>query len=210
METILKNAIDKAKLLGASYADARVIKKKSESINVKDGCVISFFNEEMGIGIRVLVNGCWGFASSSRIEKALDIVKKAIAIAKASGYVKKKGVFLEKYPPIVATYNTPYEIDPFSVSLEKKVGVLLEADKLMGKAPKVKTREGLIFSFSEEKFFANSEDSFITQNIVGCGGGITCNAVDNKEVETRSYPNNFGGDFITGGYEFIEKMDIVG
>ncbi len=210
MEIILKNTIERAKMLGASYADCRIVKRKRESVVVKDGSVRSSFYEEMGLGVRVLVNGAWGFASSSRIEEALVVAKKAFEIAKASGCAKKEDVLLGNYPPIIATYNTPYKIDPFSVQIEKKIELLLEADKLIGKNPKVKTKEGSIESSQEEKFFANTEGSFITQNIISCGGGITCNAVDNSEVETRSYPNNFGGDFITGGYEFIEKLDFVG
>lgn len=210
MDEILRNAIGRAEMLGASYADGRIEMKKREFIVVKDGNVIPSFYEEIGIGIRVLVNGAWGFASSGRIEDADDIAKRAIDIAKASGCAKKEDVFLEKYPAISATYNTPYKIDPFSVSLSEKIGLLLKCCELMGKNLKVKTREASIESFFCKKLFANTEGSFITQNIITCGGGITCNATDNGEVQTRSYPNNFGGDFITGGYEFIEKMDFIG
>ncbi|MEW6482046.1 MAG: TldD/PmbA family protein [bacterium] len=210
MEHILKNAVDWARLLAASYADARVVMRKTESITVKDGCVYPLFGEEMGLGIRVLKDGAWGFASSSRIEEAENIVKKAIEIAKSSSVSKKSDISFERDKPIVDSYETPCKIDPFNVSVEKKIGLLLECDKLMGKNPKIKTKEGSIFSFSEEKFFANTEGSFISQKIISCGGGITCNAVSNGEVQTRSYPNNFGGDFITGGYEFIEEVDFLG
>ncbi|MEW6103352.1 MAG: TldD/PmbA family protein [bacterium] len=209
MEDILKKAIDRANLLGSGYSDARVVIRKTESITVKDGCVYPSYSEEMGLGIRVLKDGCWGFASSSRIEEAENTVKKAIEIAKSTKLSKEKDISFEGYKPIIDRYETPFKIDPFSISVENKVGLLLQSDKLMGKNPKIKTKEGSISSFSEEKFFANTEGSFICQKIVSCGGGITCNAVSNGEVQTRSYPNNFGGDFITGGYEFIEEMDFV-
>jgi len=209
MDAILKDVIERAKLLGASYADCRIIRRKIESIHVKNESVLPSFYEELGIGIRVLVQGAWGFASSSNIEESLFVVKKAFDIAKASGCVMKGGVFLEKSVPVIATYNTPFQIDPFKVPIEEKVGLLFKACELMGKNPKVKTKEASIESFFEEKLFANTDGSFITQNITTCGGGITCQAVDNGEVQTRSYPNNFGGDFITGGYEFIEKLDFL-
>lgn len=209
MDDVLKDAIQRAKMLGASYADGRIVRKKGENIVVKDGRVIFSFYEELGIGIRVLLNGAWGFASGSKIEKGWDVAKKAINIAKASG-LKKKDVSIETYPPISASYTTPCKIDPFSVSLAKKIELLLKCCELMGKNSKIKTCEASIECFREEKLFANTEGRFITQNIITTGGGITCNAVDNGEVQTRSYPNNFGGDFITGGYEFIEKMDFLG
>lgn len=210
MESILKNAIQMASMLGASYADARIVRKKREVIVVKDRRVIPTFYEELGIGIRVLIDGAWGFASSSNIEEAIDVVKKAKDVAKASGRIKGKDVILEKYPPISASYTTPYEIDPFSISPSKKGELLLKSCELIMKNPKIKTCEASIESLKEEKLFGNTEERWITQHIITCGGGITCTAVDNGEVQTRSYPNNFGGDFISGGYEFIEKMDFIG
>ncbi|HAW50413.1 TPA: peptidase C69 [bacterium] len=210
MEEVVKNTIDFAKLKGASYADCRIVERREEDVSVVDGRVSLSSKEDLGIGVRVIVDGSWGFASSSRIDEVENVVLDAISIAKASCLVKKEDIIFSEEDTIVASYKTQHKINPFDVSLEKKVGMLLVCDSLMSKNPKIKRKEGSIYSFFEKKFFANSNGSFITQEIIYCGGGITCNAVEKNEVQTRSYPNNFGGDFQTSGFEFIEKLDLPG
>ena len=75
------------------YGDARVVSTKTESIMVKNGKVEEVeVSKSMGFGVRVLLDGAWGFASSFKLEEDnIDkVIKKAIEIAKASGLVKKK------------------------------------------------------------------------------------------------------------------------
>ena len=64
MRDLTDRALDTATSLGASYADARVVRRLDESIAIKSGRVEGVASgESEGFGVRVLVDGAWGFAS---------------------------------------------------------------------------------------------------------------------------------------------------
>ncbi len=63
-------------------------------------------------------------------------------------------------------------------------------------------------SYKTEKIFASTEGSYIEQEIVECGAGIAATAIEGSEVQVRSYPNSFRGNFATQGYEWIEKLAL--
>lgn len=208
-------ALDLAAARGAQYADVRLIPISiSEDISVKNGVVENLeYSESAGFGVRVLLDGVWGFASSSTLsdKEVARVVDLAVNIARASATTKQRDVRLAS--ALIwkrARYVSPVEIDPFRVSLEEKVDLLVKADQLMKQAStKVKVTE-CVLSFSRtRKFFASTEGTNILQEIVITGGGISAKAVDGEEVQVRSYPNSFGGNFATRGYEFIEAMDLL-
>ena len=115
MDTLSAQALETARLKGAQYADIRVVHSQHENISVKDGVVENMItNESLGLGVRVLVGGAWGFASSRGMTPAeVDrIVDLAVKIAKASALVRGDPVQLG--PPVTSkgTYTTPIQIDP--------------------------------------------------------------------------------------------------
>ena len=135
MKDFLSRALNFAHLRGAQYADIRVVDKRNEFIQVKNGQPESLKNfTTFGFGVRVLVNGSWGFASSSRLNEAeLDrVVQLAIEIGKASTLVQKQRVNLGPAVTSQGVYCTPVAVDPFNVSLDEKMAVLMAADKEMG------------------------------------------------------------------------------
>src|SRR5215831_7151774 len=126
-------ALDLTVKAGADYADVRLIPfSASENISVKDGIVENLeYGESAGFGVRVLLDGVWGFASSFTIsEKELArVVELAVQIAKASATTKQKPVNLSAN--LIwkrAKYTTNVVTDPFKVSLEEKVDLLVKAD----------------------------------------------------------------------------------
>ena len=208
-------ALDVAIRKGADYADVRIIPySATEDISVKNGVVENLeYTESAGFGVRVLLDGVWGFASSSNpTEKEIPrVVELALRIAKASALTRKKPVKLSS--ALIwknAQYKGSYSIDPFKVSLEEKVDLLVKADQLMRKqSSKVKITECDLTFNRLIKFFSSTEGSFIRQEIVISGGGISARAVEGEEVQTRSYPNSFRGNFAAKGYEFIEAMNLL-
>ena len=65
MYELVTRALDTARLKGAGYADVRVVQTEQERYVVRNGAVDTLsMDQSMGFGVRVLVNGCWGFASS--------------------------------------------------------------------------------------------------------------------------------------------------
>jgi TldD protein len=213
LKEILTHALDMANLRGAQYADVRVVNHCEESLSVKDGIVENLSSSETeGVGVRVLVNGAWGFASSRDLNNAeIDrITDQAIEIAHASGLVSGEKVDLGPKVTCQGTYQTPVQIDPFSVSMEDKLALLMSADMELGKVKGVRTRQSHTTMQKEQKYFANTEGAFTEQTLIETGGGIQATVVGGNEIQIRSYPNAFARQQVTGGWEAMLSWDLPG
>ena len=214
MKDITARALNIAEQRGATYADIRVVTRLTQRIAVKNGQVEALQQDEtLGFGVRVIVNGAWGFASSARLEgKEVErVVTQAVAIARASALTKIKDVNLGFKVQSTGIYETPYKIDPFTVSLDEKIGLLLKADAEMRKAKGVKVARGEMAFQRENKIFASTEGAEVKQEIVESGCGIVAMATDLQtgDVQVRSYPNAGGRHQQTRGYEFILEHKLA-
>lgn len=213
MKEITSRALEVARRQGAQYADIRVVQRRTESIRVKNKTVQNVSTgESTGFGVRVLYDGAWGFASSARLDPAEveEVTREAVSIARASALVKKgDGVRLSPVDAAVDTWKSPLKIDPFLVKMEDKIALLLEATKVMLKEKDVRLAEGSMSFFAEKKIFASTEGAYIEQEKTETGAGITATAVAGGEVQRRSYPTSFGGNFAARGYEFVQEMHLV-
>ncbi len=213
MKELSNMALDKARDLGASYADIRIVTNKGESIRTKNGNVDSMGSSvSKGFGVRVLYDGAWGFASSSLVneEEVGAITEEAVSIAKASATLKRgKGVELAPVEPVTARWESKFKIDPFEVKAEDKISLLLEADALMRKNPQVRIASGSMWCMREDKVFASTEGSYIEQVKTETGAGIEAMATDGREMQRRSYPNSAGGDCGSLGYELVLDLDLA-
>jgi TldD protein len=214
MRDLTARALNHAQVRGASYADVRIVTRLTQRIAVKNGQVEALAQDEtQGVGVRVIVNGAWGFASSSRLDarEIERVVTQATAIAKASSMVKNKDLQLGPPVTVQATYTTPVREDPFLVTMNKKIDLLLKADQEMRRTKGVKVTRGEMAFVRENKVFASTEDTFISQEIVESGCGITALAtnLESGEVQIRSYPNAGGRHQQTRGWEFILDQKLV-
>ena len=213
MRDIAELALDTAVAAGAGYADCRVVQRGVQALVVKDVrfAEASSFEDE-GVGIRVLVDGAWGFASVDRLDSDSvgEAARAACRIARASSRLRRRPVRLAGVPVVVGTYATPLERDPFEVGLEEKMDLLIRADEAMGSVEGVTTHEASLEFVREHRFFASSEGSRLEQVIVESGGGMDATATSADEVQIRSYPNSFGRHQLCAGYEAIAAMDLVG
>jgi len=206
----LKNVLDKIRQ-AVDYADARLVTTRSEKILVKNGAVDSIADEvSRGFGIRVIVDGCWGFSSSSVLTEAeaARVAQEAIEIARATKLLKKWDVVLSEEEPKVDTYETRIIKDPFSVSLDDKISILLEADRIMRKNRMIRVSEGSMQFYRIDKVFLSTEGADIEQTIIESGAGIAATAIGNGDVQKRSYPASWG-DTATRGFEFVQEMKLV-
>jgi TldD protein len=213
LNELADRALNLAQTRGAAYADIRIIDLETQSIAVKNGIVVGVaLDSSQGFGVRVIADGAWGFASSARFdqEQVDKITALAIQVAKASALVRGDPIDLGPPEAHKDTYRTPIELDPFQVSLEEKIDLLLACDEAMRRAEGVAVAEGNMLFMRERRLFASSEGSFIEQEIFETGVGLVATAVDEDEVQTRSYPNSFGRHQGTAGYEFIERYDLPG
>ncbi len=204
-------AIDTALQMGATYADARVIRLQREVLEVRNGNVNGIKQHlEMGLGVRVLVNGAWGFAANPDLKaKKVEIaVQRAVSLAKDSAHLYHKPVVLAKRKPIITTWKSPCEQDPFGVSLEQKLDHLFEIDALLRGVKGIAFSEASMDFWKEWQIFVNSEGSVIEQEIIQSGAGLTATAVSDSDVQTRSFPSPFGGQFKSAGYELIPSLKL--
>ncbi len=213
MRELTDRALEVARAKGARYADIRIVRRETQILETKNGVVETLsLGDGYGFGVRVIADGAWGFASSSRVDKAeIDrVAALAVSIAKASAISKNVDVDLGPPEVHVGSYQTPVEKDPFGISLETKIDYLLRADKEARAVPGVRVVEGTLGFQRETKTFASTEGSYIEQTLVESGAGNVVMAVSEGEMQQRSYPNSFGRHQGTGGYEFIETWDLPG
>jgi TldD protein len=213
MRDLTQRAIDTATQAGASYADIRIEHRRRQVISVKNSSLDAISNDRtQGFGVRALVNGAWGFASSSRLEPAeVDrVARLAVDIARASGIASRRPIDLGAPIKSIGAYHTPVIRDPFDVSLDEKLTLLLEADTAMRRAPSIAIAESSLDCLRIEKVFASSEGSYVEQTLIETGGGIEATAINEHDLQKRSYPNSFGRQQGTRGFELIEEMDLPG
>src|ERR1700745_317387 len=131
MKEILGWALNLATQRGASYVDARIVDERSRSLATKNGKVgRASDGESLGIGIRVIRDGAWGSSASDDLSRAAveAAAARAFAIAKASARVKHENVRLAPEKPVNAEWVTPFQIDPFTISIEQNLNLLLKTD----------------------------------------------------------------------------------
>src|SRR5271169_5172642 len=131
MKDIASWALNVATMRGASYADTRIADDRSRALSTKNGKVGGASDaESQGIGIRVLADGAWGFAASDDLSRASveATTARAVDIAKASSKVKQTDVQLAPEKPVTAEWTTPHKIDPFTISVEQNIDLLLNVD----------------------------------------------------------------------------------
>ncbi len=212
MRELTDRALSTAAVRGASYADIRIVRRLDESIAIKTGRVEGVASgESEGFGVRVLVDGAWGFASSHRLEAAeVDrVAAEAVRIARASATALRHRVALDDRPSAHGTYQTPVGEDPFTIPLERKIGDLLEADRLAARVKGIVFTESIYAAQREWKTFAASDGSYTEQTITHVGAGVEANAIEGDDHQRRSYPDS-GGGWQAAGYEYVRSLDLAG
>src|SRR3954453_3567944 len=174
-----------------AYAEARWVERSSEAIAVVDGAIEAVdTDDEEGFGIRVRVGSGWGFACTQTLSRAGlgDALKRALALAEAQPQ-PAGGTGLAPVPPAQGSWSRPCDVDPFGVSPEEKLGVLLAADEAMAGDPRIVRRRSSCFAQRTVKAFASTEGAAVEQSYVECGGGIAAVAVAGGELQVRTYPS---------------------
>jgi TldD protein len=212
MDELLARALETARRRGARYADARLVESAEQELAVKNGQVEGLSQvESTGLGVRVLVGQSWGFAATRDLRPAAVEAAAALAveIAHASALVPGPPVDLGPAVASRGVYTTPIAIDPFSVSIEDKLGLLLAAEANMARVAGAAVRHGNLGCLRERKQFANTDGAEVTQTLYESGGGLTVLALDADDVQRRSYPSAYRQPG-AAGWEFVLGLDLPG
>ncbi len=211
MEDLCRLALEAATAAGASYADARFVAQREERLETKNGTVEGLTStDNRGLGIRVIADGAWGFAATSRLtpETVRETAGLAVRIARASATTAAAPVVLSELAPATAHVSHCARTDPFEVPLDERLALLLDCDRAMQAAADVRLRQGSLTAFHEEKLFASTEGAEIYQERIETGAGISATATAAGETQTRSYPSSHGGQMGSRGWELVEELDL--
>src|SRR5205814_1707942 len=212
MKDIASWALNTATQRGASYADARIADDRHRALSTKNGKVgNAAVSESFGFGVRVIADGAWGFAASDDLSRAgvEATAARAVEIAKASARVKQNDVKLAPEKAVTAEWTSPYQIDPFTTSVEQNLELLLKIDSELRSVPGVTLAETNMNFRREEQWFVSSEGSNIHQTKYTTGVGYAAHAFAGSDIQKRSYPNSFGGQWQNKGYELIGELKLI-
>jgi TldD protein len=206
-------ALDAARSAGASYADVRINRNRERMVSTREQRVTSLMDDEtMGFGLRVLVDGTWGFAASRELtpDEIARVARQAAAQARANRAARLRPVELapaEVHPH--GEWRSPIEIDPFDVPIEDQVAVLLAANEAALRVPRARFVNSSMAFVREEKTFASTDGTFTEQTVYRSWPTLTVTAVseDGSDFQTRmSTPVQPMGL----GYEHVRDSDFPG
>ncbi len=212
MKQIADWALNTATQRGAGYADIRMVDDRQRSLATKNGKVgHAASGETLGAGIRVLVDDSWGFAATDNLsrEAVERTAAKAVEIARASARVKEAPIRLAPEPAVKIEWATPCNIDPFTTSVEQNLDLLIRIDHELLQVQGVTLAESNLHFGRYEQWFYSSEGSDIHQTRYMTGAGFAAISFEGTEIQKRSYPNSFGGQYQCKGYELIDELKLV-
>jgi len=205
-------ALESAAQRGATYADVRVVQDRSRALATKNGKIGNASDSQsLGFSVRVIVNGAWGFAASADMSRGSveATAARAVDIAKASAKVKQSEVRLVPEKSVTADWTAPYKVDPFTISVEQNLALLEKIDAELRSVAGVTLAETNMNFRREEQWFFSSEGSNIHQTKYVTGAGYVAYAFAGSEIQKRSYPNSFGGQWQNKGYELIDELKLL-
>ena len=212
IKELLADALNAAKAAGASWADARIGRYRQNFVGTREKQIVQVGDtDSIGIGIRALVNGAWGFAASQTLtrEGVAAAAREAAAIAKANRIPGAAPVVLAPATAFPnATWKSSYTVDPFTIPVEQKAQLLIDANTEAMKVANVKFVNSFLFFIREDRNYANTDGSVITQTVIRSWVPFTATAVspDFSDFQSRSNTVQPAGR----GWEFILAADLVG
>lgn len=201
-------ALTTARRLGATYADIRINRYRNEAISTREQQVQNVSrSQNFGFGVRVLFKGTWGFASSRSVtpEDVRRITRQAVEIARVNSVYQRKRIAMAPVAKIAANWKNAFEKDPFEVSIDDKIQLLLQLNAISMKISGVSFVNSSMSFVNEQKFFASTDGSRIEQYIIRTNPALNVTAVNrtNGDFQSRSALGGPQGM----GYEYMEKYD---
>jgi TldD protein len=209
-------ALQRAKDLGATYAEFRLERIRSESISLRDSVLESASDDEdLGLAVRVIHDGTWGFAAGVALttDEAVRIAEQAVNLAQVSRPINTEPIELADEPIYDdVQWVSSYQIDPFTVPRAEKVALLTDYSNRLLQADGVTHTSVFVASVNECKFYANSEGTSTTQQRVRIGPQLQAISVDPEtgrfdSMRTLAPPAGRGWEYLTGtGWNWDEEL----
>jgi TldD protein len=212
IKDLMMAAINTAKGAGASYSDVRIGRYRNSFVFTREQQIVTTADtDSIGAGVRALVDGTWGFAATKLLTRdgVAAAAREAVAIAKANRIARDQPV---QFAPTAVhkdvTWKSDYKIDPFTIPIEQRADLLLKANAAAMAVKGVRfVNSGLAF-VKEDRSFANTEGSVITQTIVRTSVPFNITAVSATMSDFQNRTNVIAP--VGRGWEYVLEQDLVG
>ena len=212
MKDVALRALDAVSRRGATYADVRVVDTRELEISTKNGKLGHAGSaDSLGIGIRVLAFGSWGFAATDDLSNAGIEAAAALAleIARTGTAAAKHQTVLAPEDKYEAVWVSPIQTDPFAISIDRHLDTLLEIDAELRRHTGINMAEAAMHFERRRQVFVSTIGSVIDQTRYLSGAGFSALSYQNGEIQKRSYPNSFGGQYQLKGYELVDQLRLL-
>jgi TldD protein len=214
LTTLADAALSRARELGAEYAALRVVSTRGQFLALQDlDLETSITSDDVGLAVRVVHDGCWGFAAGIVLspEEAARLAERAVEVARASRPVSTERVVLADEPAYPdRQWSSPYETDPFDVPDAEKVATLLDLTERLKAGDGVAHTRTSFQAVRENVFYADLAGTSTTQTRVRIEPELTATAVDRstgsfETMRTLAPPAAAGWEYVTSA-----DTDLVG
>jgi TldD protein len=210
LDDLADAALASAKKLGASYADIRINRYRVQFIFTRDRRVQNIVDtQDYGFGIRVIVDGTWGFSSSSVVtkEEIARVAAQAVAIARANRGINAEAIKLAPVESYNTSWNTPVTKNPFDLPIQPKLDLLLQVHEEALKVPGASFVSAFMQFVNEDKYFASTEGSHIRQSLIRSYPSFSVTAVD--KTSGKFYSRRALTAPVGMGYEYVEGYPLL-
>lgn len=208
---LLMVALNAARMAGASFADARIARQRQNFVFTREQQIQNVVDtDSTGCGVRVLVDGTWGFGATRNLSRdaVAAAARQAVGIARAHRVARDRAVEwlpVQAYPN--ATWRSPHRIDPWSVSVEDKATMLLAANAAAMRATNVRFVNSALFFVKEEKNYANTDGTTVAQTIVRSWPTLTAVAIAPDRSDFQNRDSAMAP--MQRGWEYIQELDMA-
>jgi TldD protein len=201
-------ALDRAATLGAEHVDVRIGRTRSQSLRVRDARLEGANDDEdQGLGVRVVVDGTWGFAATEDLstDAAARAAEQAVELARVSRPVNTERVELADEPVYDdAVWVSAYDIDPFTVADDDKVNLLVDWSRRLLDADGVDHVDAYVLAVREQKFYADARGTSTNQQRIRVQCQLDAVTVDQdtgrfETMRTLAPPAGRGWEYLAGG-----------
>ncbi len=207
-------ALQAAQDAGATHADVRVERLRSQDVTVRDGRLEHLSDDvTLGLAVRVVHGGTWGFASSADVDPqaAVSLARQAVELARTSRPLNAEPVELADEPVHAeATWVSAYEVDPFEVASADKVALLAQWSTRLLTSDDVDHVDVALQQVLENKFYADSAGTTTTQQRVRLQPQVRATRVDPgggfETMRSLAPPVGRGWEYLTDGYDWDDEL----
>ncbi len=211
VKEMMASALAAAKAAGATYADVRCSRQQQNFVQTREAQILNIVDTDtIGIGVRVLVDGTWGFAGTRVLtnDGAAAAAREAAAIARASRIGRTDAVEWLPTPAVTGTWKSAFTTDPWDVPLEQKADLLLAANAAAMKHKNVKYCFSGLFFVKDERHYANSDGALTQQDVIRSWPLMQITAISDDFTDFQNRGNVVAP--MAHGWEYVLRSDLAG